>query len=175
MNALRSPDDLRDWVAESIYPSRDQLNLPKELDLRKELQPVRSQGSQGTCVVQAGACMKEWQELKDVKLDEYFSPQFIYNNRSNFPNSGMYGRDLMKILTSSGCCRELYFPYGTDKDNNSTSDEATKDAKKNIKLTLMQVLQLLKGLKKPCIKMDHVSFYFQLFTIQEIHFGNQII
>ena len=35
MEALKSPDDSRDWIAESIYPSKDELNLPKELDLRK--------------------------------------------------------------------------------------------------------------------------------------------
>lgn len=153
MEAQKSPDDFRDWIAETIYPDVD---LPKELDLRGDLQPIRNQGRQGSCVAQAGCVMKEWQEKKDVKLNEYFSPQYIYNNRENYPNSGMYGRDLMRILTKLGCCREVIFPYGTNKDTNITSDEAIEDAK-NYKIKSYALVSTIDGLKKalykngPCI------------------------
>lgn len=151
MNAYRSPSDRRDWIAESIYPAKDELKLPKELDLRKDLQPIRSQGKQGSCVAQAGSCMKEWQEKQDVGLNEYFSPQFIYNYRSIYPKSGMYGRDLMKILTEKGCCREIYFPYGTDKDKNDTSTIAKRDAL-NYKIKSYALVNTIDGVKKALYK-----------------------
>jgi C1A family cysteine protease len=159
MEALKSPDDSRDWIAESIYPAKDELNLPKELDLRKDLQPVRSQGKQGTCAAQTAACMKEWQEKKDVGLNEYFSPQFIYNNRGNYPNSGMHGRDVMKILKNIGCCREMYFPYGVDKDKNTTSPKAIKDAAK-YKIKSYALVSTIDGLKKALYKNGpcYISF-----------------
>jgi len=144
MEALKSPHDSRDWIAESIYPD---LNLPSSLDLRKDLQPVRSQGHQGTCVAQTGACMKEWQEKKDVNLNEYFSPQFIYNNRDNYPNAGMHGRDLMKILNQLGCSREINFPYGTDADKNTTTSKAIKDAT-NYKIKAYAQVTTIDGVKK---------------------------
>jgi C1A family cysteine protease len=151
MEAFKSPDDIRDWIAESIYPAKDDLNLPKELDLRKDLQPVRSQGKQGTCAAQTAACMKEWQEKKNVQLDEYFSPQFVYNNRENFPNSGMFGRDVMKILSTVGCCRELRFPYGTNIDKNTTSSKAIKDAS-NYKIKGYAQVSTIECLKKALYK-----------------------
>ena len=66
------------------------MNLPETMDLRPNLLSVRNQGSQGSCVAQSISCMKEWQEKSQVNLNEYMSPQFIYNNRSNYPNEGMY-------------------------------------------------------------------------------------
>ena len=98
-NALVSPEDKRDYVF--VGTSND---LPSILDYRKELQPIRNQGSQGTCCAQSAACIKEWQEYKDYGFKGQFSPQFFYNNRSNFyddkPNndSGMHSRDVMKLL-----------------------------------------------------------------------------
>ena len=159
MNALKSPDDPRDWVAESIYPAKSELDLPKELDLCKDLQPVRSQGRQGTCAAQTAACMKEWQEKKDVGLSEHFSPQFIYNNRENYPSGGMYGRDVMKILTNIGCCREIYFPYGVDKNKNTTSETAEKDAK-NYKISSYATVNTIEGLKTALYKNGpcYISF-----------------
>jgi len=128
--ALRSPHDTRDLVAEHIYPKSRDLALPEELDLRKDLQPIRDQGQQGSCVAQACACMKEWHEKKQVGLNQYMSPQFIYNNRSNYPEEGMYGRDAMQILYYKGSCLEKTYPYGiieeADNLNKKAVDEATR-------------------------------------------------
>lgn len=107
-----SPVDERDWIAETIYPPVSELQLPKKLDLRSDLPKIRDQGSQGTCAAQTAACMKEWQERQDIGFVGYMAPQFIYNNRENYPNSGMYGRDVMKILRTIGSCPEYSYPYG---------------------------------------------------------------
>lgn len=108
-----SPEDKRDWIAESILPAKNEVKTPKTLDLRKDMQPVRSQGSQGSCAAMTAAAVKEYQEKLDVDLDQYMSPQYVYNNRSNYPKSGMYGRDVMKILTEKGCCLEQDYEYMT--------------------------------------------------------------
>jgi len=104
-------------VADSIY-SRATV-VPMTLDLRRGLRPVRDQGAQGTCAAQSAACMKEWQEKKDINFREYFSPQFIYNLRENSESEGMYGRDVMRILYHIGICPEKLYKYGTieDKEN----------------------------------------------------------
>lgn len=104
-----SPLDGRDWKASAIYPK---ITLPETLDLRPTLFKVRDQGDQGSCVAMAGACMKEWQEIKDVQMAEYMSPQFIYNNREDTAEEGMYLRDLMQILQKMGDCLEELWPYG---------------------------------------------------------------
>ena len=108
-NTARSPDDSRDWTAESIYDSR--VSLPKYVDHRFKLQPIRNQGNQGSCAAQTASCMKEWQENKDIGFKNYMSPQYIYNNRSNQNSEGMFGRDVMKILSKKGCCFEKTYPY----------------------------------------------------------------
>lgn len=106
-----SPSDSRDYIGESIFP--EMLKVPRSLDLRSKLPPVRDQGSQGTCAAQSAACMKEYQERLDIGFKKWMSPQFIYNFRSNTDSSGMYLRDVMKILHKRGICPESEYPYGT--------------------------------------------------------------
>ena len=94
-------------IIETDY--KNSLDFEETLDLRKDLQPIRDQGSQGTCYAQSAACAKEWQEKKDYNLDEHLSPQFFYNNRFNKydidnTDDGMFGRDVMKLLCNVGIC-----------------------------------------------------------------------
>jgi len=85
--------------------------LPAELDLRKNLMPVRNQGNRGTCVAMAASCMKEYQEFCDVGVKLYFSPEFIYYHRSNkfSPNGdeideGMFLNNALDIIKTNGVC-----------------------------------------------------------------------
>ena len=120
LNACKSSEDKRDW----IYQNKNKNNLPSSIDYRNQLQPVRNQGSQGTCYAQSAACMKELQEKSDFGLNEHLSPQFFYNNRDYWNNGqqdgddlnedyGMTGRDVMRILKNIGICKESEYPYGT--------------------------------------------------------------
>jgi hypothetical protein len=106
----KSPEDSRDWKAEILLPN---MPTPKTVDLRRYLPPVRDQGFQGSCVAQAAACMKEWQEHIEIDFKEHMSPQYIYNQRPNKPQEGMNPRDLMKILRKDGVCPESDYPYGS--------------------------------------------------------------
>jgi len=110
-NLQRSPIDARDFMLESIYPI--QVDLPLEWDLRPNMQPIRDQGREGSCSAQTAAAMKEWQEKVDVGFNQYMSPQFIYNLRSDLSTEGMTPRDTMQILNKIGIVPEKVFPYGT--------------------------------------------------------------
>lgn len=159
-NTLPSPTNTRDFIAETIYPSKELLKLPKKLDLRNHLQPVISQGGQGSCAAQTGACIKEWQEHKDAKLNEYMSAQFIYNSREGFPEgSGMYGRNVMQILTDKGCCREIVFPYGKNYKDTPVTKEALEDAK-NYKIKSYAKVNTIDGVKMALYKNGpcYISF-----------------
>lgn len=126
VGAKPSPEDSRDWLAESIYSTS--FSLPEVVDHRNNLQPIRDQGEQGTCAAQTAACMKEWQEHKDVNFDKYMSPQFIYNNRENQDSEGMYGRDVMRILSKIGSCSETSYPYHKIEDPNNILDSIKQEA-----------------------------------------------
>lgn len=127
-SVLHSPEDPRDYTAESIFTT--DIDLPEVFDPRKDLLPIRNQGSQGSCLAQAITSIKEIQERKNINFEDYFSPQFIYNNRENQSIDGMYPRDSMKILYHKGVPVEEDYPYGivekpedikkdiTDKANN---------------------------------------------------------
>ena len=110
-NLQKSPEDPRDFLLESIYP--EAVTLPKIWDLRKQLRPIRDQGSQGTCSAQTASAMKEWQELTDVGFSTHMSPQFVYNLRENQQSSGMYPRDTMNILRNIGIVPETMYKYGS--------------------------------------------------------------
>ena len=67
---IKSPIDARDLNAQEVFKK---LTIPDILDLRKDLNIPRDQGSQGTCAAQTAAAMKEYQEKKDINF------QFIHN------------------------------------------------------------------------------------------------
>ena len=133
-NLKKSPKDKRDF----IFKSNNGLKLPEEFDLRRQLQPIRDQGKQGSCYAQATACMKEYHEKIDNEFDEYMSPQFFYNNRPNIYDNnglndeGMYGRDVMKLLKTIGICRESSYPYGRIETKFDIPSEIFEEAKEYI-------------------------------------------
>jgi len=156
LRALKSPEDYRDWKAATIYARTVKSVLPKTLDLRKQLQPIRDQGNQGTCAAQTAACMKEWQEKIDADLSEHLSPQFVYNLRVNQNSEGMYGRDVMKILSNHGICRERIFRY---KTMHEPPENARKDAG-NYKIKGYARVETVTDLKKALVKNGpcYISF-----------------
>ncbi len=135
VNFKKSPIDYRDFI---FLSEKLQIQSPKVLDLRSDLQPVRNQGSQGTCYAQSASCMKEWQEKKNYNNNEYFSPQFFYNLRSNKYDEnknndyGMFGRDVMNILRTYGICKEVDYPYGLIQHKDEIDQELFDKAKVNI-------------------------------------------
>ena len=110
MNIQPSPFDARDFNGDQLVGNSE---LPKSLDLRPFLQPIRDQKKQGSCAAQSAACMKEYQEKFDNQLDRHFSPPFVYNNRKNQDSAGMFCRDLMRVMYKIGAVYEKDYPYYT--------------------------------------------------------------
>ena len=148
LNVEPSPIDERDFVAETIYPTT--VNYPAELDYRPMLQPIRNQGSQGTCSAQVAACIKEYQEKKLQNLsglDDKMSPQFIYNIRPEPDYEGMTPRETMQLLQKIGICREAIYPYGLKDNYTSIPQDAFADAE-NFKIDNYAQINTVEGLKK---------------------------
>ena len=172
-NTLQSPDDSRDWMAETIYKA--EASLPDEVDHRNLLPPVRNQGEQGSCAAQTAACMKEWQERLDIGYSNHMSPQFVYNNRTNQDSEGMYGRDVMRILSKKGCCFEVTYPYDVIESPEDISVRVNEEAS-NFKIKSYAQINTIDGLKKalyingPC----YISFpvYNNTETMWKPRFGD---
>ncbi len=125
LGAIPSVRDDRDFK----YPlNRSRSPTPAALDLRNGLMSIRDQGKQDTCVAQAGACCKEYQERREIGFNQYLSPQFIYNNRTNYPGVGMSVRDMMRILKDKGIAQEVNFKYGNQLIKDAITDIAKADA-----------------------------------------------
>lgn len=155
-NEETSPEDERDWVAESIYPS--DLKVPKTLDLRQRMPSVRNQGSRGTCAAHTASMIKAYQENVDIGINEHMSPEFIYFFREKKPDSGMYGRNVMKILKEKGTVPEYRFPYQSS-DPEEIPSEILVQAQ-NFRIKSYALVKTIEGVKKalfvngPC----YVSF-----------------
>lgn len=133
LNATQSPTDNRDW----LIGNKLNIAVPTFLDYRYLLQPIRNQGSQGTCYAQSAACAKEWQENIDYGFNNYLSPQFFYNHRpnnyddNNNNDDGMFGRDVMKLLCDIGICTENEYPYGKIQHKNNIDSKISESALKH--------------------------------------------
>jgi C1A family cysteine protease len=119
LNEFQSPYDDRDFIVEAIVnPVQD---YPETLDLRPDLPEVWDQGDDGPCSAYSAAAIKNWQEKIDYGLTEKLSPYFVYDLRSNKPQSGMFPRDTMKILNNYGIPTKK--TYDTVKRGNVNSNK----------------------------------------------------
>ena len=107
----KSPPDSRDWKLSRVLPKVE--ILPRKTNNRETAAPFRDQGPYPTCAAFTAALVKYWQERKDIGLSELLSPWFVYANREDPNEDGMYMRDLMKILKSEGICLERLAPYSS--------------------------------------------------------------
>jgi hypothetical protein len=124
--ALPSEFDPDDHIYEEIAeaaPGYYLCELPESFTLQDNMLPPRDQGSKGTCAAFAACAIKESQEMKDCGFDEYMSPSFIYQHRSNKPFPGASGRDIFKILQTVGSVPEKLYPYEESKDDTHPSAE----------------------------------------------------
>jgi C1A family cysteine protease len=181
LNVRQPTQDNRDYIYEDIRNINTSNN--NTCDYRDQLLPVRNQGTQGTCYAQSAACVKEWQERKHSSDSSYFSPQFIYNHRNYWNNDkqdgddinedyGMQGRDVMKILTKYGVCKEDIYPYGTLERMNDIDTNIIELAKKNV-IKKYAKINTIEGLKKaliengPCLIALPVYNYSQQMWIKD--------
>lgn len=154
--AIKSAYHEDQLIAEHFLPTARDLTLPATLDLRPNLLAVRDQGSQGSCVAESTACMKEWQEKIQVDLSEYMSPQFIYNNRSNYPSEGMNCSEAMSIINTLGCCTDYVYPYGKEQPKADIPQTAFSNAsnykvKSYANVTTLTGVQTALNTNGPCI------------------------
>ena len=104
--------------------------------------------------------MKEYQERNDVSLKGWLSPQFVYNFRQNQGSSGMYLRDVMKILHKRGICRESEYPYGSTEP---PCPFVTENAKNYVIQSYAKV-HTIDGLKKALISNGPCIIAFPLYN-----------
>jgi len=158
LTAIKSPLDIRDWIAETIF--NQDFKIPASFSLVDKLPPVRDQGPYGTCAAFAASTMKEWQENVDIGYSGLMSPQFVYNNRSNKPSEGMYARDVMDILRKKGICPETYYPYTSTAP---FTTEVLNVAKKYIIQSYASIVTI-DGLKRALIKSGPCYIAFPVYN-----------
>jgi hypothetical protein len=162
----RSPIDARDFMLESIYP--ESVALPESWDLRKYMRPIRDQGNEGTCSAQTVAAMKEWQENSDISFNEYMSPWFVYQLRSNAGQAGMTPRDTMEILHKIGIVPEKDYSYLTTKP-------ITEDLKlkaQNFRIQGYAQINTLESLKKALFANGPCYIAFPVYNPNRMDFWN---
>jgi len=118
--ALPTPVDKLETY-EQYLPMRERAaeELPETFDLRKRIGRVRNQGLQNSCVGEAGAVFMTYHrnpQAKDACSTTLMSPQFLYNCRANYPQSGMYVSDLERVMRTYGDCEERSYRYGFHYD-----------------------------------------------------------
>ncbi|MGQ9543700.1 MAG: C1 family peptidase [Candidatus Bathyarchaeia archaeon] len=115
----KDPPDPRDLLWRRIF--RAPPSIPERVDLTEYAGSVRDQGSEGSCVGQAGAALKDWHEKYQRGYPEGgLSSRCIYNGAralgGMLNGEGAYLRDALKFLQRYGTCREKQWPYRAGAD-----------------------------------------------------------
>lgn len=108
--------------------------LPKSIDLRNKLLPVRDQGNTSECVAFSSCCMKECQDQPGV----YLSPASIYTQRINQDSEGMYLYDAMSILKNGVPAEWIYASYNVGQINVSKEKHTVGSYSKVLELSLLK-------------------------------------
>jgi C1A family cysteine protease len=163
---LKSPKDSRDWVFENLAHGHEKKYIsefPEEYDLREHTQPSRDQGTRGTCAAFTACTIKEIHENREDGFDEWMSPEFIYFHRDNKPASGMYGRNVFKIMQRVGSVPESHFPYQREDSRlRKPSDQLYQHAAK-YKIANYARVKTADGLKKAILELGPGYLLMPLF------------
>ena len=121
--------------------------LPPSCDHRKDLYPVRDQGSSSQCVAFSVACMKEFQEKS--KNPYSYSTQFVYDRRQEPTVPGMTIFDAVSILQRDGIALEVTYPFeGTSLLN----EEDLANQAKNFRIASYAALYSVGALKAALVE-----------------------
>lgn len=158
INTLVSSYDDRDFDIHNFVSVK---SIPSTFSLKNKLPPIRSQGMVGSCVAQTLASIKEYHEYIDVGYQHYMSPMFVYNQRSNKPNSGMYIRDALDICLKKGICPEKDFPY---YNRNTTIPQEIYDIALNYTIKAYARIYTVEDVKKALISYGPCIITFKVFN-----------
>jgi len=116
--AVLSPPDSRDYPVAKFSPAAA-IALPAVWDFRGALQPVRNQGSEGTCVGHAAAAMMGYQQMTaappgKVPDREVLSPRALYEGGRMLEwvnGEGATPRSVLKHAQQQGAPADRLWPY----------------------------------------------------------------
>lgn len=162
--SLKSPSDPRDWVFEGLAKGHHYLaEFPAEHDLRKYMQPSRDQGPRGTCAAFTACSIKEIHENIGDGFSEWMSPEFIYYHRDNKPASGMFGRNVFKILKKIGSVPEKHFPYQRDDYKISKPSPELYAHASKYKISSYARVNTVDGLKRALLEIGPAYLLLPLY------------
>ena len=148
---LATPDMLRGIPLAFTPFSGDE--LPRAVDLAKDMPPVGNQGKQMSCTAWSSAyALKSYQEKleerrsfvrNDGSLDAnaVFSPAFIYNQTNNGRDSGSFFADAFNLLHEQGAAVWADMPY-RENDFTSAPTSAAKTRAKRFRIDFYRQINI---------------------------------
>jgi len=142
-------------------------NFDNVLDYTEQMQPVRTQGREGSSVGFATAAALEYQIQKTSGKTVSISPRHIYyyaRSKGAFPvrmDSGARLRDAVEVLMSRGAVAEEAWPYKAGEFANEPPDDI--DKAKHFKIAESQVVRSVEDLKAALVKFGPVFGGFTIF------------
>ncbi|WP_246309984.1 C1 family peptidase [Paenibacillus alginolyticus] len=125
----RDQRDFRDYYYRSVNYIRES-QLPRKVDLRKELSPIVNQGNLGSCTSNAIVSgLREYWLRQERDSTIRLSRLFHYWHERKLEgainrDSGATVRDGMKVLHKIGVCTEAEWPYRIAKFKETPDSEA---------------------------------------------------
>lgn len=115
LGSIESPLDLRDYRISKLVNIGKQ--YPDSYYIKYNGQ-VKDQGTVGSCVAHSLSYIKEIQEEKESNSFSYFSPGFIYANRTknDYQGEGMIAKEALKCLLNKGEVHQYDFPFNYEYD-----------------------------------------------------------
>ena len=124
--------DARDYVYAPLKMIAAK-KLPQKVDLRKFCSTIEDQGDLGSCTGQSIVGALEMLDRKGDGVWNDLSRMFVYYCEREYINtvnedSGAYLRDGIKVISKTGVCSEIWWPYEIHKFSEKPSAKAYAEA-----------------------------------------------
>jgi len=155
--------DARDYTFDVVKSSK----LPDTVDLRQYCSKIEDQGAMGSCGANAGVGALELLGISDMERAE-LSRLFVYYNaramrgRQN-EDSGVFIRDVVKVLAKSGACTERLWAYNTVNLFKKPSEVCYEDAHSR-KISFYERISTTNAIKMALSQGCPVIFGIQLYV-----------
>ena len=127
-------EKLKDYNYDDLAHGEVKLNWIEYNEKHLKTYPIQNQDGSSSCVSQGTSKILAMHEVKEGRSYKQLCPKFIYLERSNYPQGGMWFNDALNIAIKHGSCEERLMPCDSKGESFMNEKNKTEEQIENAKI-----------------------------------------